>query len=171
VTWARGHLPRAERRSIPGIPGNRGLRDRLIDDFFDGLERIRGKTTRSSSSAAPTRGSRDHRAILAEVFVVDHVHLPDEGSGGTEPREVERPRTLGLVPATPATSTPTIGTRSSTSSRSRSSPGAPRRPLRGGPHHLEHHRRTPTSCAWSKEIGEIDTPGWSTERHKRFTVR
>ena len=73
----------------------------LIDDFFDALERLRGKddTFLVQCSAHPKVHEVTERH-WAEVFVVDTFIYPTKALAVLSRREVERPRTLGLVPAT-----------------------------------------------------------------------
>ena len=73
----------------------------LIDDFFDGLERIRGRSNAFliQCSAHPKVHEVTERH-WAEVFVVDTFIYPTKALAVLSRREVERPRSLGLVPAT-----------------------------------------------------------------------
>jgi hypothetical protein len=73
----------------------------FIDDFLDGLEKIRGRddTFLIQCSAHPKVHEVTER-YWAEVFVVDTFIYPTKALAVLTRREVERPRTLGLVPAT-----------------------------------------------------------------------
>jgi hypothetical protein len=73
----------------------------FIGDFFDGLEGIRGKDNAFliQCSAHPKVHEVTER-YWAEVFVVDTFIYPTKALALLSRREVERPRTLGLVAAT-----------------------------------------------------------------------
>jgi hypothetical protein len=73
----------------------------FIGDFVDGLERIRGKDNAFliQCSAHPKVHEVTER-YWAEVFVVDTFIYPTKALAVLCRREVEQPRTLGLVPAT-----------------------------------------------------------------------
>jgi len=73
----------------------------LIDDFFDGLERIRGQETAFlvQCSAHPLVHKITEK-YWTEVFVVDTFIYPTKALAVLTRREVERPRSLGIVPAT-----------------------------------------------------------------------
>jgi hypothetical protein len=73
----------------------------LIGDFFDGLERIRGRADAFliQCSAHPLVHEITERH-WSEIFVVDTFIYPTKSLAVLSRREVERPRTLGLVPAT-----------------------------------------------------------------------
>ncbi len=73
----------------------------FIGDFFDGLERIRGREDAFliQCSAHPLVHKVTERH-WSEVFVVDTFIYPTKSLAVLSRREVERPRTLGLVPAT-----------------------------------------------------------------------
>jgi hypothetical protein len=73
----------------------------FIGDFFDGLERIRGKENAFliQCSAHPKVHEVTER-YWAQVFVVDTFIYPTKALAVLRRREAERPRTLGLVPAT-----------------------------------------------------------------------
>ena len=84
-----------------GFQGVEDFEIELIDDFFDGLEWIRGKDNAFlvQCSAHPLVHEVTER-YWAEVFVVDTFIYPTKALAVLSRREVERPRTLGLVPAT-----------------------------------------------------------------------
>jgi hypothetical protein len=73
----------------------------FIDDFFDGLEAIREKQNAFlvQCSAHPLVHKVTER-YRSEVFVVDTFIYPTKALAVLRLREVEEPRTLGLVPAT-----------------------------------------------------------------------
>lgn len=73
----------------------------LIGDFFDGLERIRGRRNAFllQCSAHPLVHQITERH-WSEIFVVDTFIYPTKALAVLSRREVERPRSLGLVPAT-----------------------------------------------------------------------
>jgi hypothetical protein len=72
-----------------------------IADFLDGLERIRGRDDAFlvQCSAHPKVHEVTERH-WSEVFVVDTFIYPTKALAVLTRREVERPRSLGLVPAT-----------------------------------------------------------------------
>jgi hypothetical protein len=84
-----------------GFQGIEDFEIELIGDFFDGLERIRGQENAFliQCSAHPKVHEVTER-YWAEVFVVDTFIYPTKALAVLSRREVERPRTLGLVPAT-----------------------------------------------------------------------
>jgi hypothetical protein len=73
----------------------------FIGDFFDGLEQIRGRDDAFliQCSAHPLVHEITERH-WSEIFVVDTFIYPTKALAVLSRREVERPRTLGLVPAT-----------------------------------------------------------------------
>jgi hypothetical protein len=73
----------------------------FIGDFLDGLERIRGQGNAFliQCSAHPKVHEVTERH-WSEVFVVDTFIFPTKALAVLTRREVERPRSLGLVPAT-----------------------------------------------------------------------
>jgi hypothetical protein len=73
----------------------------FIGDFMDGLERIRGRDDAfliQCSAHPKVHEVTEHH--WSEVFVVDTFIYPTKALAVLTRREVERPRTLGLVPAT-----------------------------------------------------------------------
>ena len=143
----------------------------FIGDFFDGLERIRGRDDAFliQCSAHPLV-HRITEKYWTEVFVVDTFIYPTKALAVLSRREVERPRTLGLVPATSGyvdlSDWDEIDRRRS---RSRSSPKSF---LRGdydaGLTHLEHLAQHPDELRLDLEIGEIDTTWVVYGTSKRF---
>src|SRR5690348_10356233 len=73
----------------------------FIGDFLEGLERIRGKENAFliQCSAHPKVHDVTERH-WSEVFVVDTFIYPTKALAVLRRRDIERPRTLGLVPAT-----------------------------------------------------------------------
>ena len=84
-----------------GFQGVEGFEIEMIGDFFDGLEKIREKDDAFliQCSAHPKVHEVTER-YWGEVFVVDTFIYPTKSLAVLSRREVERPRTLGLVPAT-----------------------------------------------------------------------
>ncbi len=142
----------------------------LIGDFFDGLERIRGRENAFliQCSAHPRVHEVTER-YWAEVFVVDTFIYPTKALAVLSRREVERPRTLGLVPAT-----------SGYIDRGdweeivdvQSKPIVAEELLAGryeaGLTHLEHLALHPDELRLDLEIGEIDTTWVVYGTRKRF---
>src|ERR1700744_2931545 len=78
-----------------------GFEVEFIEDFFDGLELIRGREAAFliQCSAHPLVHKVTER-YWDEVFVVDTFIYPTKALAVLARREVERPQSLGLVPAT-----------------------------------------------------------------------
>jgi hypothetical protein len=142
----------------------------FIEDFFDGLERIRGREDAFliQCSAHPLVHKVTER-YWDKVFVVDTFIYPTKALAVLSRRDVERPRTLGLVPATAGyidegawgeiievTSKPIVA----------------RELLEGryeaGLTHLEHAQLHPEQLRVEQEIGEIDTTWVVYGTRKRF---
>ncbi len=142
----------------------------LIGDFFDGLDRIRGHDDAFliQCSAHPKVHEVTERH-WTEVFVVDTFIYPTKALAVLTRREVERPRTLGLVPAT-----------SGYINRDdweeiidvQSKPIVAEELLQGaydsGLTHLEHLAKHPEELRLDLEIGEIDTTWVVYGTEKRF---
>jgi hypothetical protein len=143
---------------------------RLIDDFFDGLEWIRGKENAFlvQCSAHPKVHEVTER-YWAEVFVVDTFIYPTKALAVLSRREVERPRTLGLVPATAGYIDPTAWEEIVDV---QSKPIVAAELLAGrydaGLTHLEHLVANPRELYLLEEIGEIDTTWVVYGTRKRF---
>lgn len=142
----------------------------LIDDFFDGLERIRGKDNAFllQCSAHPKVHEVTERH-WAEVFVVDTFIYPTKALAVLARREVERPRTLGLVPATSGyVDLPAWDEVIDVQSK----PIVAEELLAGrydaGLTHLEHLESHPDELRLVEEIGEIDTTWVVYGTRKRF---
>jgi hypothetical protein len=131
----------------------------FIDDFFDGLERIRGKDNAFliQCSAHPRVHEVTER-YWAEVFVVDTFIYPTKALAVLSRRDVERPRTLGLVPATsgyidPADWEEIVDVQSKPIVAAELLAGR----YEAGLTHLEHLAKHPEDLRLELEIGEIDT--------------
>jgi hypothetical protein len=142
----------------------------FISDFFDGLERIRGREDAFliQCSAHPLVHKITER-YWSEVFVVDTFIYPTKALAVLSRREFERPKSLGLVPATAGyinegdweeiidvVSKPVVA----------------RELLEGryeaGLTHLEYAERYPDQLRVDEEIGEIDTTWVVYGTRKRF---
>jgi hypothetical protein len=142
----------------------------FIGDFFDGLERIRGREdafmVQCSAHPLVHEVTEKH---WDEVFVVDTFIYPTKALAVLSRREVERPRTLGLVPAT-----------AGYIDRGdweeivdvQSKPIVAEELLEGryeaGLTHLEHLEQHPDELRLDLEIGEIDTTWVVYGTRKRF---
>jgi hypothetical protein len=142
----------------------------FIEDFFDGLELIRGREDAFliQCSAHPFVHKVTER-YWDEVFVVDTFIYPTKALAVLSRREIERPRTLGLVPATAgyideADWDEIVDVASK--------PIVARELLEGryeaGLTHLEHAQRHPEQLRVEQEIGEIDTTWIVYGTRKRF---
>lgn len=160
-------------RAVIAYMGFQGVEDfeiSFIGDFFDGLEKIRGRENAFlvQCSAHPLVHKITERH-WDEVFVVDTFIYPTKALAVLARREVERPRTLGLVPATsgyideeaweeivPVQSKPIVAEEL----------------LAGhydaGLTHLEHLEKHPDELRLELEIGEIDTTWVVYGNRKRF---
>ncbi|HEY2716135.1 MAG TPA: hypothetical protein VGI73_07935 [Solirubrobacterales bacterium] len=142
----------------------------LIDDFFDGLEWIRGKDNAFlvQCSAHPKVHEITERH-WNEVFVVDTFIYPTKALAVLARREVERPRTLGLVPATAGYIDPSAWDEIIDV---QSKPIVAEELLAGryeaGLTHLEHLAIHRDELRLVEEIGEIDTTWVVYGNHKRF---
>jgi hypothetical protein len=142
----------------------------FITDFFDGLERIRMRDAAFliQCSAHPLVHKITER-YWTEVFVVDTFIYPTKALAVLSRRDVERPRSLGIVPATegyvdlsqweeviPQISKPLIAEAL----------------LRGdydaGLTHLEHMEKHSDLLRLDLEIGEVDTTWVVYGTRKRF---
>jgi len=153
-----------------GFQGVEDFEIELINDFFDGLDMIRehDDTFLIQCSAHPKVHEITERH-WTEVFVVDTFIYPTKALAVLTRREVERPRTLGLVPAT-----------AGYINRDdwdviidvQSKPIIAEELLRGaydsGLTHLEHLEKHPDELRLDLEIGEIDTTWVVYGTEKRF---
>jgi hypothetical protein len=160
-------------RAVIAYMGFQGVENFEIDyigDFFDGLERIRGRDNAFlvQCSAHPLVHKITER-YWDEVFVVDTFIYPTKALAVLARREVERPRTLGLVPATSgyinedeweeivAVQSKPIVAEELLAGR-----------YEAGLTHLEHFERHPDELRLELEIGEIDTTWVVYGNRKRF---
>ena len=131
----------------------------FIEDFFDGLELIRGREDAFlvQCSAHPLVHKVTER-YRDEIFVVDTFIYPTKALAVLGRREIERPRTLGLVPATAGYINEADWDEIFDVA---SKPIVARELLEGryeaGLTHLEHARFHPEQLRVDQEIGEIDT--------------
>lgn len=142
----------------------------FIGDFMDGLERVRGRDDAFliQCSAHPMVHDVTER-YWAEVFVVDTFIYPTKALAVLARREVERPKTLGLVPAT-------AGYIDRDDWEEiidvQSKPIVAEELLAGryeaGLTHLEHLAAHPGELRLVEEIGEIDTTWVVYGTRKRF---
>jgi hypothetical protein len=142
----------------------------FIGDFFDGLEKIRGKENAFliQCSAHPKVHEVTER-YWAEVFVVDTFIYPTKALAVLRRREAERPRTLGLVPATAGYINrddweQIIDVQSKPIVAAELLAGR----YEAGLTHLEHLATHPDELALVEEIGEIDTTWVVYGTQKRF---
>lgn len=142
----------------------------FIGDFFDGLELIRGRENAFlvQCSAHPLVHKVTEK-YWEEIFVVDTFIYPTKALAVLARREVERPRTLGLVPAT-------AGYIDAGDWEQiidvQSKPIVAEELLAGryeaGLTHLEHLAKHPEELRLELEIGEIDTTWVVYGTEKRF---
>jgi len=142
----------------------------FIGDFFDGLERIRGKDNAFliQCSAHPKVHEVTER-YWAEVFVVDTFIHPTKALAVLRRREAEQPRTLGLVPATAGYINrddweEIIDVQSKPIVAAELLAGR----YEAGLTHLEHLGAHPVELCLVEEIGEIDTTWVVYGTQKRF---
>lgn len=142
----------------------------FIGDFFDGLESIRGRDDAFlvQCSAHPLVHKITEK-YWSEVFVVDTFIYPTKALAVLSRREVERPRSLGLVPATAgyvdlSEWEEVIDVQSK--------PIVAEELLAGrydaGLTHLEHLALHPDELRLDLEIGEVDTTWVVYGTQKRF---
>jgi hypothetical protein len=153
-----------------GFQGVEDFEIELIGDFFDGLERIRGKDNAFliQCSAHPKVHEVTER-YWAEVFVVDTFIYPTKPLAVLSRREAERPRTLGLVPATAgyidrADWEEIIDVQSKPIVAAELLEGR----YEAGLTHIEHADLHPDELRVDLEIGEIDTTWVVYGTSKRF---
>jgi hypothetical protein len=142
----------------------------FIGDFFDGLEKIRGRANAFlvQCSAHPLVHKITER-YWSDVFVVDTFIYPTKALAVLSRRETDRPRTLGLVPAT-------AGYIDSGDWDEivdvQSKPIVAEELLAGryeaGLTHIEHLEEHPDKLRLEQEIGEIDTTWLVYGNRKRF---
>jgi hypothetical protein len=153
-----------------GFQGVEDFEVEFIADFLDGLERIRGKENAFliQCSAHPLIHKVTER-YWDEIFVVDTFIYPTKALALLRRREIERPRSLGLVPATAgyvdlSAWDEVIDVQSK--------PIVAEELLAGhydaGLTHLEHLATHPDDLCLVEEIGEIDTTWVVYGTRKRF---
>lgn len=142
----------------------------LISDFLDGLEAIRRKENAFliQCSAHPLVHKVTERH-WSEVFVVDTFIYPTKALAVLRRREVEQPKTLGLVPATAgyidlSSWDEVIDVQSKPIVAEELLSGR----YEAGLTHLEHLATHPDELALVEEIGEIDTTWVVYGTRKRF---
>jgi hypothetical protein len=142
----------------------------FIGDFMDGLERIRGRDDAflvQCSAHPKVHEVTEH--YWQEIFVVDTFIYPTKALAVLSRRDVERPRSLGLVPAT-------AGYIDRDDWEQiidvQSKPIVAEELLAGrydaGLTHLEHLDMHPDELRLEVEIGEIDTTWVVYGTRKRF---
>jgi hypothetical protein len=142
----------------------------FIGDFLVGLEKIRGRHNAFlvQCSAHPLVHKVTER-YWDEIFVVDTFIYPTKSLAVLRRSEAERPRTLGLVPATAGYIDPT---RWEEIIDVQSKPIVAEELLAGryeaGLTHLEHLALHPDELDLVEEIGEIDTTWVVYGTEKRF---
>jgi hypothetical protein len=142
----------------------------FIGDFMDGLELIRGRDDAFlvQCSAHPKVHEVTER-YWREIFVVDTFIYPTKALAVLSRRDVERPRSLGLVPATAGYID--CGDWEEIVDV-QSKPIVAEELLAGrydaGLTHLEHLARHPDELRLEVEIGEIDTTWVVYGTKKRF---
>jgi hypothetical protein len=150
--------------------GIEDFRFELITDFFVGLEAIRGRDDAFlvQCSAHPLVHKITEK-YWTEVFVVDTFIYPTKHLVVLSRRDVERPRSIGIVPATKGyvdlsrwdevidvASKPIVGE------------GLLRGDYDCGLTHIEHLEQHPDELRLDLDIGEIDTTWVVYGNHKRF---
>lgn len=142
----------------------------FIGDFMDGLERIRGQENAflvQCSAHPKVHEVTEH--YWSEVFVVDTFIFPTKALAVLVRKDVEEPRSLGLVPATAGyidrDDWPEI-------IDVQSKPIVAEELLAGrydaGLTHLEHLEMHPDELRLELEIGEVDTTWVVYGTRKRF---
>jgi hypothetical protein len=142
----------------------------FIGDFLDGLERIRGREHAFlvQCSAHPKVHEVTER-YWREIFVVDTFIYPTKALAVLARRDVDRPHSLGLVPATAGyINRDDWGQIIDVQSK----PIVAEELLSGhydaGLTHLEHLDQHPDELRLEEEIGEIDTTWIVYGTNKRF---
>jgi hypothetical protein len=142
----------------------------FIGDFLDGLELIRGRDDAFliQCSAHPLVHKVTERH-WSEVFVVDTFIYPTKALAVLRRKAIERPRSLGLVPATAGYIDPgdweeIIDVQSKPIVAEELLAGR----YEAGLTHLEHLAAHPDELTLVEEIGEIDTTWVVYGTNKRF---
>jgi hypothetical protein len=157
-------------RAYMAFQGIENFRFEFIADFLDGLESIRGRDDAFliQCSAHPKVHEVTER-YWKEVFVVDTFIYPTKHLVLLSRRDVEKPRSLGIVPATKGyvdlsqweevidvVSKPVVGE------------GLLRGDYDSGLTHMEHVEEHSDSLRLDLDIGEIDTTWVVYGTKKRF---
>lgn len=157
-------------REYMAFQGIEGYRVEFIADFLDGLERIRGRDDAFliQCSAHPKVHEVTER-YWKEVFVVDTFIYPTKHLVLLSRKDVEKPRSLGIVPATKGyidlspweevidvVSKPVVGE------------GLLRGDYDAGLTHMEHVEEHADELRLDLDIGEIDTTWVVYGTRKRF---
>jgi hypothetical protein len=157
-------------RAYLDFQGVEGYEVEFIEDFLDGLELIRGHENAFllQCSAHPLVHKVTER-YWDEVFVVDTFIYPTKALAVLARRDVEQPRSLGLVPATAGyVDEGAWGEIINVVSK----PIVARELLEGlydaGLTHLDYAERHPEQLRVVEEIGEIDTTWVVYGTRKRF---
>jgi hypothetical protein len=142
----------------------------MIGDFFDGLELIRGRENAFliQCSAHPKVHEVTER-YWTEVFVVDTFIYPTKALAVLSRRDVARPRSLGLVPATSGYLDldeweKVVDVQSKPIVAAELLAGR----YEAGLTHLEHAALHPEELRVDLEIGEVDTTWVVYGTRKRF---
>jgi hypothetical protein len=157
-------------RAYMAFQGIEEFKAEFIGDFFDGLEQIRGRDDAFlvQCSAHPRVHEVTER-YWREVFVVDTFIYPTKALALLSRRDVDRPRSLGLVPATAGYINPDDW---ETIIDVQSKPIVAEELLGGrydaGLTHLEHLDLHRDELRLEIEIGEIDTTWVVYGTRKRF---
>lgn len=142
----------------------------FIGDFMDGLERIRGNDdaflVQCSAHPKVHEVTERHRS---EIFVVDTFIYPTKALALLARRDVARPRTLGLVPATAgyvdlSSWDEVIDVQSKPIVATELLAGR----YEAGLTHLEHLAAHPGELRLIEEIGEVDTTWLVYGTQRRF---
>lgn len=142
----------------------------LITDFFEGLERLRGREDAFlvQCSAHPRVHEVTERH-WSEVFVVDTFIYPTKPLVLASRREVERPRSIGIVPATKGyVDTSRWEEVIDVVSKPVVAAGLLRGEYDSGLTHMEHVEEHADELRLDLDIGEIDTTWLVYGTKKRF---
>ena len=150
--------------------GVEDFRFELITDFYDGLEAIRGREDAFlvQCSAHPLVHKITEK-YWTEVFVVDTFIYPTKHLVVLSRREVEKPRSLGIVPATEGyVDTSNWDEVIQVASKPLVADGLIRGDYDSGLTHLEHLEEHADELRLDLDIGEIDTTWVVYGTSKRF---
>jgi hypothetical protein len=157
-------------RAYMAFQGIEEFKAEFIGDFFDGLEQIRGRDDAFLVQCSAHPGVHEvTERYWREVFVVDTFIYPTKALALLSRRDVDRPRSLGLVPATAGYINPDDW---ETIIDVQSKPIVAEELLGGrydaGLTHLEHLDLHRDELRLEIEIGEIDTTWVVYGTRKRF---